>query len=421
MSRKAIASIVLVLSSGTAVCEAAWQRRAISDGVRSHQNGQPSAGREGVAWVGQGNRALLLWDRDAVQVLVGALEPTAPNQDGFLRPISASTSSGGFSSVSLSNGAVAYSTGWTDSEREIHLWRQGAAHRITYNQFNDEHPCLYASFIAWDNYPPACSPWPCTPEDSEIWFWNGYGAWQITDNDVEDACPSLYELSIAWESDGNVVYTTIPHPEWGRALTPTFVAEGQRPSLFENQIAYQASDGSDREIFLYEIDSNQIRQITDNPRNDGGPRLYDGTILWEGDDGHDLEVFYWDGVRTQQITDNEIDDIEPTLWGTGLDTTIGYVERWWDGALLSRVICLRPAATASVGGSDGAIALTWPSLEGRAYRVEYSDDLVNWKVAAESVPSAGYGETSWTDGPDSGTIPPPSEVLQRFYRVCESE
>ncbi|MDP2895934.1 MAG: hypothetical protein Q8Q12_05155 [bacterium] len=46
---------------------------------------------------------------------------------------------------------------------------------------------------------------------------------------------------------------------------------------------------------------------------------------------------------------------------------------------------------------------------------------MNWKVAAESVPSAGYGETSWTDGPDSGTTPPPSEVSQRFYRVCETE
>ena len=131
-----------------------------------------------------------------------------------------------------------------------------------------------------------------------------------------------------------------------------------------------------------------------------------------------------EGKSIQQLTDNDIWDGDPSLWGTGLNTTIAYVETWWDaseGMLRDRIICRRPAVTPSTGPGIGEITVTWPSLEGRTYRVEYSDDLITWQVAAESVPSVGYGETSWTDGPTSGTIPPPSEVSRRFYRVCENE
>lgn len=393
------------------VAEGAWLRRPVSDELSpgSARNSSPCAGVTGVVWVTKQPYALAFWDGSEAQYLT----PLPPW--------------GGYSPMdepSLWGDKVAYTFSSSSScTTSILYWDGQGSHRVSYQSCPNGHPSLFAGRIAWDDYPRACWPLPCEPEDSEIWFWNGYGAWQVTDNEVDDRYPSLYELTIAWESEGNVVYATIRNPELGVPPTPTVVAEGERPALFKNQIAYYASDGNDAEIFLYDIESAQTLQVTDNDYHDFNPRLYDGTMVWEAYDGNDAEIFYWDGTSIQQLTDNDIPDTDPTLWGTGLDTTIAWVETSLEPpvTLLERIICLRPAVTVSRQEGSGGVTLTWPSLEGRAYRVEYSDNLVNWKVAAESVPSAGYGETSWTDGPASGTTPAPSEVRQRFYRVCETE
>ncbi len=419
---KFVVTTLITLNSPAGSSGSLWLKHLISEGLSGTSHKQPVAGCRGVAWASGASResALALWDRSSARFVIGPPQPAGTRS--LIFPPSLDDPSW----PSLSNEGIAFEAGPYGAEREIYLWNAGRPHRISYNSTRDAHPSLFEGNIVWDNYPPACSPWPCEPEDSEIWFWNGYGAWQVTDNDIDDAYPSLYELTVAWESDGNIVYATIPDPEWGMALTPTVVAGGQRPSLYAGKIAYQASDGNDSEVFLYDTESQQTQQLTDNEYNDVHPRLYDGTIVWHAYDGNDSEIFYWDGQRTEQLTDNDIWDGDPSLWGTGLNTTIAYVETWWDpsqgiGTLYDRIICLRPAVTASTGPRIGEITVTWPSLEGRTYRVEYSDDLITWRVATESVPSAGYGETSWTDGPTSGTIPPPSEVSRRFYRVCEND
>jgi hypothetical protein len=375
MRRLKKAFILALLLSTTAHAPSAtpWEKHPISDGLApiSGSNSSPCAGASGVVWVSDFRCALAFWDRRRARYI---------------------TPEGDHSVVydpSLWGNEIAYAQQVPGTE--IFYWKEGEPHQITYGGGHHSHPSLWAGNIAWDSYPSGFWPCPPTPDDSEIWFWNGYGAWQVTDNDLEDVYPSLYELTIAWQSDAKVVYATIPHPQWGRPLRPTVVAEGQRPSLYANKIAYHASDGQDTEIFLYDIESAEILQITDNEYNDSNPCLYDGTLVWHGD---------------------------PSLWGRGLNTTIAYVERRW---VEGRIICARPAVKASPGPGGGEITLTWPSLEGRTYRVEHADDLVTWQAAAEAVPSAGYGETSWTDGVGSGIVPVPSSVSQRFYRVCEKE
>ena len=410
--------VLMGLASSFRASDAAWLNHAISDGLGTTLNGPPSAGSRGVAWVSEvpPAKALALWDRITAVFIVGPSR-LMPSGSIVLHPDLTV-----LSRPSLGRDGIAFEAGASISETEIHLWNEHGTHRITYNRIRDAHPSIFGRNIAWDNHPaPSPSPLSADREHSEIWFWNGYGAWQVTDNEVEDAFPSLYELTIAWCSEGKVLYATIPDPEWGVPLTPTVVAEGGSPSLFKKQIAYYASDGNDTEIFLYDMESNEILQVTDNAYQDISPRLYDGTVVWYAFDGRDYEIFYWDGKATHQLTDNDIDDTNPSLWGTGMNTTIAYVETWWERMRRNRIICLRPAVTVSRQQGSGQVTLTWPSLQGRSYRVEYSDDLVNWKVAAEAVPSAGYGETFWTDGPASGTTPPPSEVSQRFYRVCETE
>jgi hypothetical protein len=322
---------------------------------------------------------------------------------------------------SLWGSSVALSGGWGwgagDQVRDIFYWHDATLHRVTYDDRPDINPSLYDGTIAWQSRSSDADDW-------EILYWDGYGVRTITENSVDDTDPSLYERTIAWCSAGNIVYAEIPPGVyWQSPPTPVVVGTGQEPSLYKNLIAYQASDGHDHEIFVYDIGTGETVQITDNDYYDGSPSLFDGCVAWEAYIGDSWEIFYWDRTKIHRLTENEFDDKDPSLWGTGLSTTIAYLERSQSSAwfLGGYVIRARPRVNISVTTADGQVAVTWPSLEGRTYRVEYSDDLVNWKVAAESVPSAGYGETSWTDGEGSVTTPPPSEVSRRFYRVCESE
>jgi hypothetical protein len=295
--------------------------------------------------------------------------------------------------------------------------------RITYDQASQHVlPSLHEGKIAWQSR----SAWDPTDE-WEIYFWDGATTRRITDNAVHDTHASLYGDVLAWCSDGNIVYLSVPPAgQPGPLPPPVVVGPGEAPSPFKNKIAYQSSVGHDMEVFLHDIPSGETLQITDNEDEDTNPSLYDGTIVWQSapTEQDNADIFYWDGTATYQLTENSFYHYRnPSLWGSGLDTTIAYEKSGLNTIPgFSYVICARRALlSVRTTPNPGETTITWPSLEGRRYRVEYSDDLVNWQVAAESVPSAGYGETSWTDGPASGTTPPPSEVSQRFYRVCETE
>ena len=44
--------------------------------------------------------------------------------------------------------------------------------------------------------------------------------------------------------------------------------------------------------------------------------LYEGTVAYEVWDGHDWEIRYWDGSAIHDITENDFDDMGPSLYGT---------------------------------------------------------------------------------------------------------
>jgi len=442
---------VLLVAAPALSGAATWQFARISDSLPRttadvpRQDLKPCTGPTRVGWVGHwsGQSALVLYDGLSASYLTPpptrAVLPIPLLRLGReVLPTQFNSYQPGPLTMSLWQPAIAFSANCLlppepgeyprfFASEEIFFWQEGTIHRITDDTLSDTRPSLYHGTIAWQSRPGDGT------DDWEIRYWDGYGVRQITDNDVDDTAPSIYERTIAWRSGTGIVYVSVPSSVYNLVPAPVVVGPGEWPSIFKNKIAYQASDGNDTEIFLYDIDTGRTTQITDNDYNDRYPCLHDGTLVWEAFDALDRrEVLYWDGKTAQQITDNEAGDTQPSLWGTGLGTRIAYVERppeclqphftsGLDISLDTSVVLARPAATLAPGPGTGEVRVTWPSLEGRAYRVEYSDDLVNWHVAADPVPSAGYGTTSWTDGPASGTVPAPSEVPRRFYRVAENQ
>jgi len=69
-------------------------------------------------------------------------------------------------------------------------------------------------------------------------------------------------------------------------------------------------------------------------------------------------------------------------------------------------------------GADES-TLTWSSVGDKTYSIFYSDDLLTWHLADDSVLSGGYTTNSWTDD-GSLTGVPPSVAPRRFYRILEN-
>ncbi len=392
-------------------------------------DGGASAGPGGVSWAAdspESGEALAFWDRSAVSYLT-PIDPVPPDWPW-----------GSVGSTSLFGSAIAFtlSDSWpldagpgearyTFTEI-FRLDGEGLA-RITWDNTSWRAlPSIHGHRIAWQ----VRSAENVSSDDWEIELWDETSLRRVTDNDVEDTGPCLYEATLAWSSGGRIVYLLLPPlGDHGPLAPPVIVGPGGAPSLFKSKIAFHASDGHDMEILLYDVETGETLQLTHNDYDDSNPSLYDGTVAWQAYPhayplSRQADVFYWDGVTTHDIgTDPFLDEVAPSLWGTGLNTTVAYAEASTHATPYgSYVVCARRAPLSLQTTPDpGGTTITWPSLEGRTYRVEYSDDLITWQVAAESVPSAGYGETFWTDGPTSGTIPPPSEVSRRFYRVCENE
>jgi hypothetical protein len=68
---------------------------------------------------------------------------------------------------------------------------------------------------------------------------------------------------------------------------------------------------------------------------------------------------------------------------------------------------------------QNSITLIWDALAGQTYQVEYSPDLTTWfsSPTGQIVPNGATA--SWTDIGPPGTLAPPFNVSQRFYRVFQ--
>jgi beta propeller repeat protein len=99
------------------------------------------------------------------------------------------------------------------------------------------------------------------------------------------------------------------------------------PQIDNGIITWHGSDGSDWEIFMYDIASATTTPITNNANDDAYPQIDNGIITWHGWDGTDDEIFMYDiaSATTTPITNNANNDEYPQI-DNGIITWHG-----WDG------------------------------------------------------------------------------------------
>ena len=260
------------------------------------------------------------------------------------------------------------------NDYEVYYW-DGTAETpvpITQNSDEDGYVSLYDGKIAWYAY--------LYGEENphRIFYWDGITTIQISDSDISyNAYPSLYDGTVAWH--GKQTNTAIFY--WDSTFPPQQISDDNThldvfPSLFNGQIAWLHTyineadllfwDGSqttciaaayypddtsmysavslydgkiawfsrgtspkswpemtiqemtdlrnsENDFEIYYWDGTTTIKITDNETDDLWPSLYEGRIAWHASDGNDLEIYYWTGTRTVQITDNDYDDMSASL------------------------------------------------------------------------------------------------------------
>lgn len=140
------------------------------------------------------------------------------------------------------------------------------------------------------------------------------------------------------------------------------------PNVHGNELVYQAWDGMDYEIYLYDFSTGANNPVTSNPFDDlnpvvwngsvawvanptvnpeiflyeegriikistdstenAAPSIWNGRVVWQGlDTDGDLEIYYFDGRRTIKLTSNAWDDIAPKICD-GVIVWSSYVDNW---------------------------------------------------------------------------------------------
>lgn len=79
------------------------------------------------------------------------------------------------------------------------------------------------------------------------------------------------------------------------------------------QIVWQRQIDGRYQIVLYQIDEDEERQLTFSRTNNMEPKVSEDGIVWQAWDGNDWEIMYFDGTYTDQLTDNDLQDVAPAV------------------------------------------------------------------------------------------------------------
>lgn len=112
--------------------------------------------------------------------------------------------------------------------------------------------------------------------DMEIYLRTAKGAVkQLTDNDYDDTSPDL--------------------------------------DMTSTRVVWQRLIDGRYQIISYDLDEGEEQQLTFSRTNSMEPKVAKEGIVWQAWDGNDWEILFFDGKFTDQITDNDIQDVTPVI------------------------------------------------------------------------------------------------------------
>ncbi len=136
------------------------------------------------------------------------------------------------------------------------------------------------------------------------------------------------------------------------------------------------------QIILYDIAENDESQLTFSRTNNMEPKISDTGIVWQAWDNNDWEIMLFDGQYTEQLTDNETQDVAPVIQdGYVLWNVLGGTEQQ------ARVYSLSTKETTPITGYEGG------SIINPRFVLVYDTEYENGDIVTQSFdPTTGLSE-----------------------------
>ncbi len=136
------------------------------------------------------------------------------------------------------------------------------------------------------------------------------------------------------------------------------------------------------QIVLYDIMEEKETQLTFSKTNNMEPKVSDAGIVWQAWDNNDWEVMYFDGAYTEQLTNNEGQDVAPVMQdGYVLWSVLGIEDQE------ARVYSLDTKETITISGHDGG------SISNPRFVLVYDTEFENGDTITQSFdPATGLSE-----------------------------
>ena len=136
------------------------------------------------------------------------------------------------------------------------------------------------------------------------------------------------------------------------------------------------------QVVLFDIMQEKESQLTFSKTNNMEPKVSDAGVVWQAWDGNDWEIMLFDGTYTEQLTDNDAQDVAPVIQdGYVLWNVLGGAEQQ------ARVYSLNTKETTSIVGHEGG------SIINPRFVLVYDTEFSNGDVVTQSFdPATGLSE-----------------------------
>jgi hypothetical protein len=136
------------------------------------------------------------------------------------------------------------------------------------------------------------------------------------------------------------------------------------------------------QIILYDIMEDNESQLTFSKTNNMEPKVSEAGIVWQAWDGNDWEIMFFDGSYTEQLTNNDSQDVAPVIQdGYVLWNVLGTDEQQ------ARVYSLDTKETISIEGYEGG------AIANPRFVLVYDTQFENGDVVTQSFdPTTGLSE-----------------------------
>ena len=141
----------------------------------------------------------------------------------------------------------------------------------------------------------------------------GDGTFHCSINNVSEPDSNSVVFTRVGDKGSQEIFIRTKRGEEEQITDNTFEDTAPQYDATSKQIVWQRNIDGRYQIILYDLVTKKESQLTFSRTNNMEPSVSLSGIVWQAWDGNDWEVMYYDGTYTDQITNNQSQDIGPTI------------------------------------------------------------------------------------------------------------